>query len=154
MTLGPAYGAGGGVTLADPLFAIAAASSTFELNGGFENLGATVGRLKVTIVISGKYMIYAHVHVTTDNVAAVQESRMRLTKNTVAIANTDTTIVRNELDATPATMRNGGNLSWPLDLVAGDVIELQVGASTDTGNTSVQSFNGSGITRLIAVHYG
>lgn len=153
MTLPTAY-ASGGVALDDPLFAVAATSSTFELGGGFENLGSTVGRLKVTIATSGKYMIHAHVHVTTDNVASVQESRMRLTKNTVAIADTDTAIVRNELSATPATMRNGGNLFWALELVAGDIIELQVAASTDTGNTSVQSFNGSGITRLVAVHYG
>ncbi len=151
MRLAPAYGS---VVLADPLFAIAAHGTTYELTGGFENLGTTIGRLSVTIVTPGKYMIQAHVHVTTDNVAAVQESRMRLTKNTVAIANTDTAITRNELDNGVATKREGGNMFWVLDLIKDDVIELQVSASTGTGNTSVQSFNGSGITRLIAVHYG
>jgi hypothetical protein len=152
MTLGPAY-AGGGTILVDPLEQIGS-TGTFELSGGYENVGGAIGRIKVTIAVAGKYMIAAHVHVTADNVAAVQEYRMRLTKNTVAIDGTDTAIGRNEITTGYTSTREGGALYHALELDAGDVIELQVSASTGTGDTSVQNFVGSGTTRIMAIHYG
>ena len=79
---------------------------------------------------------------------------MRLTKNTVAITGTDTAIGRNEITAGRVTARNGGALLHALELDAGDVIELQISASTGSGNTSVQNFTGSGTTRIMAIHYG
>lgn len=151
MSLEPAYGAG--VAAVAPLESVGATGS-FELGGGFENVGGAIGRIKVTIATAGKYMIAAHVHVTADNVAAVQEYRMRLTKNTVAITGTDTAIGRNEVTTGYTSTREGGALYHALELDVGDVIELQVSASTDSGDTSVQSFSGSGTTRIMAVHYG
>lgn len=125
-------------------------NGSFELGGGFENVGGAIGRINLTIVTAGRYLIAAHVHVTADNVAAVQESRMRLTNDTVAIASTDTAIGRNEITLGLTSTRDGGALVHILDLDAGDVIELQISASTDSGNTSVQSFGGSGKTRIMA----
>lgn len=151
MTLGSAYG--GGTLLAAPLETIGG-TGTFELSGGFENVGGAIGRINVTIATAGKYMIAAHVHVTADDTAAVQEARMRLTKNTVAITGTDTALTRNEVTAGRTSTRNGGALVHALELDAGDVIELQISASTATGDTSVQSYTGSGTTRIMAVHYG
>ena len=151
MTLNPAYGAG--VFLEDPLEQVGS-NGTFELGGGFENVGGAIGRIKVTIAVAGKYIIAAHAHVTADNVAATQEARMRLTKNTVAITGTDTAITRNESTAGRTSTRNGGALVHALELAVDDVIELQISASTDSGDTSIQSFSGSGTTRIMAVHYG
>jgi hypothetical protein len=144
---------GGAEALADILETVGSAGS-FEMAGGYENIGGGIGRVNVTIVTPGKYLIVAHVHITVDNVGAVQEAAMRLTKNTVAIANTDTAITRNEAANGLGSLREGGALVHAIELEAGDVIELQVSASTDTGNTSVQSFNNSGRTRIMAIHYG
>ena len=152
MTIGPAYG-GAGVTLEDPLEKLGS-NGSFELSGGFENVGGAIGRINVTIAVAGKYMIAAHVHVTADNVAAVQEYRMRLTKNTVAVTGTDTAIGRNEITTGYTSTREGGALYHAMELDAGDVIELQISASIGTGNTSVQNWSGSGITRIQAIHYG
>ena len=125
-------------------------NGSFELGGGFENVGGAIGRINVTIVTAGRYLIAAHIHATADNVAATQEVRMRLTNDTVAITGTDTAVGRNESTAGRTSTRNGGAIVHVLDLDSGDVIELQVSASTDTGNTSVQSFGGSGQTRIMA----
>jgi hypothetical protein len=152
MTLRPAYGAAG-VTLEDPLVQVGS-NGSFELSGNFENVGGAIGRIKVTIAVSGKYMIFAHAHVTADNTAAVQEYRMRLTKNTVAVTDTDTAIGRNEITLGLTSTREGGTLAHAMELDAGDVVELQVNASTSTGDTSVQSWGESGKTRIMAVHYG
>lgn len=144
---------GGGTTLVDVLETVGS-NGSFELSGGFENVGGAIGRINVTIAVAGKYMIAAHAHVTADNVAPVQESRMRLTKNTVAIDGTDTAIGRNESGSGRIFARNGGALVHALELAVDDVIELQISASTDSGNTSVQNFTGSGTTRIMAIHYG
>jgi hypothetical protein len=151
MTLGPAYGSG--VALEDPLEQVGS-NGSFELSGGYENVGGAIGRIKITIAVAGKYMIAAHAHVTADDTAAVQESRMRLTKNTVAIDGTDTAIGRNEITVGLTSTRDGGALVHALELAVDDVIELQISASTGTGDTSVQNFAGSGTTRIMAIHYG
>lgn len=154
MTLEAAYGAGGGVTLEDPVIKVGANGQSYELDGLiFEDIDSPVGPIAVTAPATGKYIINYTAQFLCDNADAVVEILIGIKVDTTFVPNSEVMGQRCESGSSMGDERFGVSGTMTLTLTEGEVVEMQAWATANTGTTSVTS-NAFGRTKIEIIHYG